>query len=165
VQYEILSIYGFQLGYPRGWIVEFKRKCSRNQGEIIFHAPTKNKITISWYDIGEIKKRYKTINDHVDKIMEKIKKSPGVESVEIIKKTELEINRHKAIFVHLKIGSSQSFFFRKRVFFQECWSLHVYCENTGRYFVLYCLTRPNESSTNQESVFSYMRESFKCHLI
>ena len=164
MRYESFSIYGFKVEYPVDWIVELNPKSSRTRGDVVFHSPTKDKIFVSWDSLQLVKKKYTSLTKHADKILERIKKTSGVESVEIIKQEEIEINKHKAIFRHLKVASLQTAFsFRKRVLFQENWSLQVYCEQTARYFVLYGSTRPNERWIEQEDIFNHIQKSFRCH--
>ena len=147
--------------YPVDWRVELNPKSVRTRGDVAFHSPTKNKIILSWDSLQQVKKKYTSLTKHVNEILKKIKKTAGVKSVEVLNQKEIEINKHKAIFMHLKVAST--FFFRKREVFQGNWSLHAYCEQTERYFVLYGSTPPNEKWIEQEDIFKHMQKSFKCH--
>jgi copper chaperone CopZ len=162
MRYESFSIYGFKIEYPVDWTVELNPKSSRTRGDVVFHSPTKDKFFVSWYSLELVRKKYASLTKHANEIIKKIKKTSGVKSVEVIRQKEVEINKHRTIFMHLRVTSSSTFF-RKREIFQENRALHMYCEQTARYFVLYESTRPNERWTEQEDIFNHMQKSFKCH--
>lgn len=163
MQYDCLSIYGFEVGYPQGWRVELKPESDRKRGNLVFHSPTRDNMFVSWEILERVKKRYTSLSEQVDDVLEKIKKSRGVKSVEVMERKELEINGHMGVFTHLKATSIHGLFLRKRVTLQELWSLHVYCEQTARFFAVYGSSSSNQRSPEQADIFKHMQKTFKCH--
>jgi len=164
MQYDRLSIFGFEADYPKDWRVELKPESDRNRGNLAFHSPTKDNMFISWEILERVQKRYSSLAEQVNGVLENIKKSRGVKSVEVLERKELEINGHKGVFTHLKVTSIHAiFFFKKRVILQELWSLNVYCEQTARFFALYGMSSSDERSLQQANIFKHMQKTFKCH--
>jgi len=163
MQYDHLSVYGFCVDYPEDWRVELKPESDRNKGNLAFHSPTKDNMFISWEILERVQKRYTSLAEQVNDVLENIKKSRGVKSLEVMEKKELEINGHTGVFTHLKVTSIQPFFFKKRVNLQELWSLHVYCEQTARFFALYGSSGSDERSLEQADIFKHMQRTFRCH--
>jgi len=164
MRYDHLSVYGFAVDYPEDWRVELKPESDRNRGNLAFHSPTKDNMFISWEILERVKRRYTSLAEQVDDVLENVKKSRGVKSLEVMERKELEINGHKGVFTHLKVISIHAvFFFKKRVILQELWSLHVYCEQTARFFALYGMSSSEERSPKQADIFKHMQKTFKCH--
>ena len=162
--YDRLSIYGFGVDYPKDWRVELKPESDRNRGNVVFHSPTRDNMFVSWEILERVKKRYTSLAEQVNDVLENIKKSRGVKSVEVMERKELEINGHTGVFTHSKVTSIKAFFFlRKRVILQELWSLHVYCEQTARFFALYGSSSSDERSLEQADIFKHMQKTFRCH--
>ncbi|MFQ6081313.1 MAG: hypothetical protein ACE5OW_06570, partial [Candidatus Bathyarchaeia archaeon] len=108
-------------------------------------------------------KRYTSLAEQVNGVLENIKKTRGVKSVEVMERKELKINGHTGVFTHLKVTSVHGFFLKKRVVLQEFWSLHVYCEQTARFFALYGSSSSDERSLEQADIFKHMQKTFRCH--
>jgi len=164
MQYDHLSVYGFAVDYPEDWRVELKPESDRNRGNLAFHSPTKDNMFISWEILERVQKRYTSPAEQVDSVLENIKKSRGVKSLEVMERKELEINGHKGVFTHLKVTSIHAIFFlKKHVILHELWSLHVYCEQTARFFALYGSSTSEEKSLEQADIFKHMQKTFRCH--
>ena len=163
MQYDCLSIYGFGVDYPKDWRVGLKPESDRNRGNLVFHSPTRDNMFVSWEILERVKKRYTSLAEQVNDVLENIKKSRGVKSVEVMERKELEINGHTGVFTHVKVTSIQAFFLKKRVILQELWSLHVYCEQTARFFALYGSSSSDERSLEQADIFKHMQKTFRCH--
>jgi len=163
MQYDHFSIYGFKVEYPKDWRVELKPNSEKKAGEVAFQSPEKNRISVFWGALEEAEKTFASLEEHVKRTIEKVKKSRGVSSVEVVEQKELEINGHRAIFTHLKATSIQSFIVKRREISQELWSSHLYCQQTSRYFVVYGSPRSNEKLMEHTDVFKHMQKSFRCH--
>jgi hypothetical protein len=156
MQYDRLSVYGFGVDYPQDWRVELKPESDRNRGNLVFHSPTRDNMLVSWEILERVQKRYSSLAEQVDGVLENIRKSRGVKSVEVMEREELEINGHTGVFTHLKVTIIQGFFPKKRVILQELWSLHVHCEQTSRFFALYGSSSSDERSLEQAEIFKHM---------
>ena len=162
MQYDHFSIYGFEVEYPEDWRVELNPKSEKKTGEVTFHSPERDRMFVFWGVLEEAKKKYASLDEHVERTIERVKKSRGVNSVEIVERKELEINGHRAIFAHLKATSIQGFLQRREVS-QELWSSHLYCEQTARYFVLHEEPSSDERSKEHADIFEHIQKSFRCH--
>lgn len=146
--------------------MELKPESDRNRGNLAFHSHTKDNMFISWEILERVQKRYTSLAEQVNDVLENIKKSRGVKSLEVMERKELEINGHRAVFTHLRVTSIHVvFFFKKRVILQELWSLHVYCEKTARFFALYGSSSSEERSLEQADIFKHMQKTFRCHAV
>ena len=163
MQYDHFSIYGFKIEYPKDWRVELKPKSEKETGEVAFHSPERDRMFVFWGILEEAKKRYASLDEHVERTIKKVKKIRGVNSLEVVERKELEMNGHRAIFALLKATFIQGFFLRRREVSQELLSSHLYCEQTARYFILHGSPRSDEKSTEHADVFEHMQKSFRCH--
>jgi len=163
MQYDHFSIYGFKVEYPKDWRVELNPKSEKKTGEVAFQSPERNRIFVFWGVLEEAEKTFASLEEHVERTIEKVKKSRGVSSVEVVEQKELEMNGHRAIFTHLKATFIQGFIVKRREFSQELWSSHLYCQQTGRYFIVHTSPRLNERSMEHADVFKRMQKSFRCH--
>ena len=162
MQHDRFSIYGFEVEYPEDWRVELNPKTEKETGEVAFQSPEKDRMFVFWGVLEEAKKTFASLDEHVDRTIQKVQKSRGVNSLEVIERKELEISGHRAIFTHLKATFTQGFL-RRREVSQELWSSHLYCEQTARYFVLHGSPSSDERSKKHADVFKHMQKSFKCH--
>lgn len=163
MQYDHFSIYGFEVEYPKDWRVESNPKSEKNTGDVAFHSPERDRMFVFWGALEEAKKNFTSLDEHVDRTIGRVKKSRGVNFLEVVERKELEMNGHRAIFTHLKATFIQRFFLRRRRVSQELWASHLYCEQTARYFVVHGSPSSEERSTEHADVFEHMRKSFRCH--
>jgi hypothetical protein len=158
MRYDRFLVYGFGIDYPEDWRVELVG--SKGRGLVTFRL-SRDKIFLTWDSLEEAKKRYASLVEHVDKSIREIKESRNVKSVEVIERKEVKINEHKGLFTHLKVVSTQRSLLKKRVLVHEGWTLHVHCEQTARFFILYGWS--DERLVEQADIFKHMLKSLKCH--
>ncbi len=163
MRYDHFSIYGFDVEYPKDWRVELNPKSEKTAGEVAFQSPERDRMFVFWGALEEAKKNFESLDEHVERTIEKVKKSRGVNYVEVTEQKELKINGHRAIFTHLKATFTQGFLKRREVS-RQLWSSHLYCEQTARYFILHGSPSSEEISTEHATVFKHMQKSFKCHI-
>jgi hypothetical protein len=141
--------------------VEFNPKSSRTQGDIAFKSPDGFKIFISW---GELKKVEKLngVDGHADYSIQRMKGS-GEAKVKDIRRESRTICGHRASFNEVKLELiRRGLFLNKTLTPQEVRSLHVHCDISSRYFVLYAPSPP-EKSSDLRYVIDKMSLTFVCH--
>jgi hypothetical protein len=165
LEYEPFSIYEFHTVYPATWKVELNPKSDRKEGDVAFKSPERENFFVSWGPLEKAKKKYSSLEEHADDPFRRIKKNPSVRKVEFIQKTVMEINSHKAIFSHAKVTLSKPNiipFTKDKTAEREIRCMHIDCEPTGRYFVVYGEMASDKASEYGE-VFENMVKSFLCH--
>jgi hypothetical protein len=159
---EKFALYGFQLEIPNNWRIEVNPKSTREKGDVAFHSPKANRFFISWGKLENATNRFKSLEEHRDKNIKQIKKGQDVRQVETGESYEARIEGHRALFTQLRAEVKQGMFGRA-TYVREMWSAHVYCDQRGRYFVIYCLLRDPGEYENYSKVFKDMAMSLVCH--
>ena len=163
---ETFSVYKFSIEYPPVCRVEFNPKSRREGGDIVFHFPDKEKIYISWGDLEVAKKRFQTPENQAEEGIKRIMRGRTVNMKESqrVPQEPLKVNTHKAVCNRVKLGEMLPglFFSKKRIVKREAISVHLHCEDTSRYFVIYSLLSPNAPEDFGTLLFT-MARSFKCH--
>lgn len=165
LEYESFCVYGFNTAYPSTWKVEFDPKSDRTMGNVAFKSPERNNIVLSWGPLERAKKKYSSVEEHAEDSIKGVRKNPSVARVEIIQKKELDIPPHKAIYSILRVvfASPSMIPFKKgKEDVLEMRSIHVHCEVSDRYYVIFGQIAPSKSEEHGE-IFSKITESFKCH--
>jgi len=164
--FEKFSVYKFSIDYPKVCRVEFNPKSRRESGDIVFHFPDREKLYISWGDLDIAKKRFQTPENQAEQGIKRIMKGRAVNRKESEKVTQdsLEIQMHKAVYNRIKLEEMLPglFFSKKRIVTREAHSVHLHCEKTSRYFVIYSLLSPN-APEDFGTLLLTMARSFKCH--
>lgn len=161
--FEQFSVYGFSLKYPKDSRVEFNPKSRRNQGDIVFHFPDRVKIFLSWGDLEKASKNFATVEEHADHSLKRIKSARNVKSFERVSHDSVGINSHQGSYNRAKFEEvAVGFFSGKRKSPREARSLHVHCQDSSRFFVVYALLAVGGAS-DYERVFAKMARSLKCH--
>ncbi|NIW13592.1 MAG: hypothetical protein GWN31_06590, partial [Candidatus Thorarchaeota archaeon] len=114
MQYDHFSIYGFEVEYPKDWIVELNPKSEKTTGEVAFHSPERDRMFVFWGVLEGAKKKYTSLDEYLEQTIQKVKKIRGVNSLEVVERKELKMNGHRAIFALLKVTFIQGFFLRRR---------------------------------------------------
>ena len=146
--------------------VEFNPKSRRESGDIVFHFPDREKIYVSWGDLEVAKKKFQTPENQAEHGIKRLMEGRSVSEKESEKVTQdsLKINRHRAAYNRVKLGevSPGLFMSKKKTVTREAYSVHLHCEDTSRYFVIYSLLSPNAPEDLGELLLT-MARSFKCH--
>ena len=159
--YERLQAYGFGVDYPNNCVIEFNPKSNRTQGDIALKSPNGYKLFLSWGDLDKVEKLH-GVEGHADYSIKRMKGSREA-TVKDVRREATKVNGHAASFSDIKLEIvRRGLFFNKTTRPQEVRSLHVHCDNSSRYFVLYG-PAPPEKSQEQTEVFAKMIQSFACH--
>jgi hypothetical protein len=159
---ERFALYGIEVEIPGDWRVEFNPKGSRQRGDVVFQSPTTNRIFVSWGPLAEATKRFKTLEEHRDFNLTRVKKGQDVKTLEVSGSTETMINGHKGLLTHLTIQVRQGMMGRATAQ-RDLWSLHFHCSDLGRYYVVYSMLRNDEGSEELDRAFKSVTQTMSCH--
>lgn len=130
---------------------------------MVFHFSDQEKVYLSWGELEKVQKKYPTVDEHAEHSIEKVKKTRDVKNCERISKDSFNLNSHTAIYTHIRLNEMQArMFTRSRETHHEVYSIHLHCNNAGRYFVLYSLI-PEAAGKEFEGIFRAMADTFECH--
>ena len=164
-EFETFCVYNFRTVYPNTWKVEFDPKSNRTKGDVVFKSPERNNIFLSWGDVERAKKRFSDPEGHLKFSMDRIKKNTRVSKVEIVSKRDFTVLSHTALVSLLNVTFSPPniFPFKKaKGNVEEIRAMHLHCEDSGRYYVIFGQISL-EKSKEHEEIFNKMIESFRCH--
>lgn len=155
-------MYGFELKIPGDWRVEVNPKSTREKGDVAFHSKLGNRFFLTWGNLAVVEKRFNSLEEQRDKSIKQMKSGSDVKSVEVPDSHEEQIAGHKALFSHVRADVKAGMFSRVSSA-RDMWSVHLYCPDRSRYYVLYCLLRDPKEYEDFGGVFTSMARSFTCH--
>ena len=165
--FERFSVYNFSIDYPPVCRVEFNPKSRREHGDIVFHFPDREKVFLSWGDLEKAEKKFETAEKQAEHSLQVVKKSGNVKKMEKLENDMLTLNSHSAAYNRVKVDEqSAGIFPGKRTVPHDAYSIHLHCEKSSRYFVIYTMLSPKasqESEDFRDAIFKVMASSFKCH--
>jgi len=163
MDYECFCIYGFGIDYPVDWEAVIDRKLTRMKGTVAFRSAEGMEMGVSWGPLKEAKGKFSSANEQAKDALNRLKKSRGIINFEILEERSDRIDEHIAVFNHARAELAVGRFFgggaRRQT---EILSMHVHCDRSERYFVLYGKTTLERTYAHAD-IFNRMRESFKCH--
>lgn len=159
---EKFAIYGIELEIPSDWRVEFNPKGTRKKADVVFQSPQGNRFFVSWGPLSDAQRKFKTLEEHRDFGIQRVKKGPDVRSIEVSDLRELQIDGHRALLSHvdakIQRGMMSRGFARR-----DIWSIHFYCPETSRYYVIYSMQRDSDEFDDLSTIFRTLAEGVKCH--
>ena len=159
---EAFALYGFEAEIPSDWRVELNPKSNRHKGDVVFHSAKGNRFFVSWGELEDAKKKFKTLEEQRDKSINQLKKGPDVKLVMVSDSREDQIGGHRALFSHVAASVKQGMM-SKRISERDMWSAHFYCPEISRYYVIYSLLRDSQEYPEFGPVFDSFAKSFSCH--
>jgi hypothetical protein len=162
-KYELLSLYGFSASYPANARLEFNPKSRREKGDLVFHTSDGSKIFLSWGSLAEAKKRYATAAEQAsDSIKRSLKGAPG--KLEGPPETRaMKILDHDATYSHARaLLEWRRFPFGSSRMIRDTYAMHLHCDKSARYYVIYAFGRDSASEELRRSIEPIM-SSLKCH--
>lgn len=160
---ERFALYGFELDIPADWRVELNPKSTREKGDVAFHTGRGNSVFVSWGPLEVARRRFKTLDEQRDSSLNEVKKRSGVKSVEVGEMREDVVGGHRALVTHISASIRQAFLGGGRQSIHDVWSVHFYCPNLSRYYVVYSLLKDPEKYEEFRGVFTTLAQSFLCH--
>jgi hypothetical protein len=160
---ERFAIYGFELEVPDDWRVEVNPKGTRKKGDVAFHTSKGNRFFISWGDLESANKRFKTLDEHRDWSTKQVGKGPDVKKVNVEDSREVQIGGHRALLSHVTADVRAGGFMSRGSMQRSMWSVHFYCPEQNRYYVIYSLQRDPEEFPDFSSAFDSLWKTAACH--
>jgi len=162
-KYELLAMYGFSAKYPDNARLELNPKARREKGDAVFHLEEGNKVYLSWGPLEEARKRYATAAAQASASIERSVKSTRAKLDGTPETKNLKIQGHDGTYTHARMFVERGGFpFGSRRVTQDSHSLHLQCDDSGRYYVIYAFARP-ETSEQVSGIFEPIMLSLKCH--
>jgi hypothetical protein len=163
---EEFSVYGFSMEYPRVCRFEFNPKTKREKGDVVLHFPDREKIYLSWGELPLVLKKYDTAKAFADHSIKSMSKSRTVKKSERLAEDSFKVNSHEAFYNKAKFeevaGGGLFGGGRAAPGGRLTCSVHLYCPNSSRYYVIYALLSP-KAPEDFDELFVRMAKSFKCH--
>jgi len=162
-EYELLAMYGFSAKYPDNARLELNPKARREKGDVVLHLEEGFKVFLSWGSLKEARKRYATAAAQASASIERSVKSTRAKLDGTPETKSLKIQGHDAAYTHARMFVERGGFpFGSRRVTQDSHSMHLQCDDSGRYYVVYAFARP-ETSEQVGKVFEPIMLSLKCH--
>ena len=166
VDLELFAVYGMEMRYPNNWRVEIRSKSNKEKGDVIFTSLKGERIFASWGPLAMVTKRFPVLEKHADHSFDNIKKMQNVKSLEFTARKRVLINGHSAVFTRAKVSLAQRMMVRKFYTERDVQSIHLHCENSNRYFVIYNPVDDTEIRPEDRSgvdLSDIGTNTFKCH--
>ncbi len=92
---------------PGDWRVEFNPKGTRRKADIVFQSPQGNRFFVSWGPLADAQRKFKSLEEHREYTIQRVKKGPDVRGIDISDQTQLQIFGHPAILSHVNAKSPE----------------------------------------------------------
>jgi hypothetical protein len=163
---EEFAVYGMSMGYPPVCRFEFNPKTRREKGDVVLHFPDKEKVFLSWGQLSLVLKKHDTAKAFADHSIKSMSKSRSVKKSEKLAEDSFKVNGHEAAYNKAKFEevAAGGLFGRGRAVpgGRVTLSVHLFCPESSRYYVVYALLTP-KAPEDFDELFVKMAKSFKCH--
>ena len=162
-EYEALAMYGFSVNYPNNARLELNPKTRREKGDIVLHLEEGFKVFLSWGSLEDARKRYATAAAQASASIERSVRSTRAKLDGTPETRNWKIQGHDATYTHARMFVERGGFpFGSRRVTQDSHSMHLQCDESGRYYVVYAFARPETSEQVGKTIEPIML-SLKCH--
>jgi len=162
-KYELVALYGFSANYPNDTRLEFNPKSRREKGDLVFHTAGGFKIFLSWGSLAEARKRYATAAEQASDSIKRSLKGSRAKLDGTPETRSMKIMNHDAAFTHARMFFDRGGFpFGSSRVIQDTYTIHLHCDESKRYYVIYAFGRPNVSEELGKAIEPIM-SSLKCH--
>lgn len=154
-------MYGFTIDYPDTWEVELRPRSLASAGDLAFK--TKGlRVYLTWGDLARIRKKFGTLEQQAEASLKQMKKGGDVRRVETMKHEEMAINGHRSIFNSARFVLGTGIMALKTSKREVC-TLHLQCERSGKFFVVYANAAGEGSLDMVAGTFQHMISTLRCH--
>jgi hypothetical protein len=161
--FENFSMYGFAIDYPEVCRVEFNSKSRREAGDVAFRFPDSVRIFLSWGELEKVSQRFSSAEEHANYSLDAMKRGKRVKNFERVLRDTTTLHNHKTSVNKVRFEEERlKLFGRGKDISREAYSLHVHCDKSKRYFILYAMAPVNDE-VRLDRIMESMTESFKCH--
>ena len=129
----------------------------------MFHFPDASKIFLSWGELEKAVGNFQTVERHAEHSLEKVRKSGNVKNFKKISEDIVNVNSHRAAFNVVSLEEiTIGLLTGKQSSPRRAYSIHVHCDDSARYFVIYGIFHA-ETAEDYEKVILSMSVSLMCH--
>ena len=155
-------IYKFSIDYPSVCRAEFNPKNQHDSGDLVFHFPNKEKVFITWGELEKARKKFRTLSDYAESSIKEVRK--GATVFEREEQSSITLNSHEALYNQTSVSQPPMGLLgvRRKLVKRGTYSVHLYCEQSSRFFVIYALFSDSTDESFRET-FMHMANSFTCH--
>jgi len=162
-KYELVALYDFSTNYPNNARLEFNPKLRREKGDLVFHTDDGFKIVLSWGSLAEARKRYATAAEQASDSVKRSLKMSRAKLQGTPETRKMKILNHDAAFTHVRMLIERGGFpFGTSRIVQDAFAMHLHCDESERYYVVYAFGRPDVSQELGKAIEPIM-SSLKCH--
>jgi len=159
---DTLRIYGMSFDFPVSQKLEFDPKFTREEGSVAVKSPTKSIVFVTWGDLSRVAKKLPTPREHSKYSMERAAKN-AQGRMNQVEQRDVQINGHSAAYSRAKVETPRGMLGSQGPN-QEIESVHIHCDRTSRYFVIYTNSYwGGPRAPEQEDVFTIVTGTFRCH--
>jgi hypothetical protein len=161
---ERFSMYAFSIDYPEVCRLELNPKTTRQKGDLVLHFPDREKMFVSWGELDDAKKAYGTAEAQAEQTIKAASKDARTKGLVRLEKESIQINSHIGIYNHVRLEQAKSGLIPRRdAIKHDIFSLHLHCDLTSRYFVVYSM--PSQFAPEDfGDLFKDLARSVECHL-
>jgi hypothetical protein len=159
---ERLEIYGFVFDYLSGTKLELSPKSTRERGDVAVKSSRESVVFVTWGPLERIPKKADPTEGHLDYNLERIALRTRGRLTPLDRRVRT-VNGHGAVYNEARLDRPGRFLSRNKGSQNLIRSLHVHCEVSGRYFVIYCVLEHGDNPQLSSSAKVVM-DSFRCHL-
>jgi len=153
----------FSMDYPEVCRIEFHPKSMKQKGDVVFHFPDREKIFVSWGKLDIAQNKFATVEEQAENSLKAVSKGAQPKTMERVKQDSMKINSHKAVYNHVRMEERpRGVFPGKQKILRDVLSIHLHCEPTSRYFVIYA-TPTRNAPEDFGDLFLDMAHTFECH--
>jgi hypothetical protein len=154
-------MYGFGIEYPNTWEVEIGPRSTPTSGDLAFRTRG-IRIFLSWGPLQEKKEKFDSLDSQVADSIKRMQKSSDVRKFEIVDHKEMIVGGHRALFNSARLTLGVGLMAMKASKREVC-SLHLYCEESQKFFALYVDGIGEGTLVMVSEIFTHMSEALKCH--
>jgi len=156
-----LNLYGFSFDFPFTAKLEFNPKLTRETGGVAVKSSRDSVVFVTWGPLEKIPQKADEAEDHANFNLERIENRTRRRLTSLEHKVQ-ETNGHDSVYNVVMLEPTGGVFGRGKREEETVRSLHIHCETSGRYFVVYCVT--NKKNGDQQSLaLETVINSFRCH--
>lgn len=159
---EKFAAYGVEVDIPEDWRIEFNAKSTREKGDVAFHSPKNNIFFVSWGKLAEAQRRFKSLEEHRDATIKRIRGDPNMKSVDIVSSEKETLSGHDGILSEV-VAKKRSGLISRSEPTHRIWSVHFYCPQRSRYYVVYSQVKVEGEYPDFAGMFKGVTGTIKCH--
>ena len=147
--------------YPSVCRLEFNPKSKRDSGDIAFHFPDKDKVFLSWGELEKARKKFDAVEKFAESSIKQVKNES--KTFERVTPYSITLNSHDAIYNQTSLSQQSPLLFGagRKPMKRGTYSVHLFCEESSRFFVIYSLSGCTDESFKE--IFMKIVNSFRCH--